>query len=216
MKRLKLPPRLFITGTGTGIGKTMMAAILMAGTRGLYWKPIQSGLDEMTDTEWIRDATGLPQHHFWPETYRLTQPLSPHAAARIDGIAIDLAAMTLPDPAPSGHLIVEGAGGIMVPLNDTAFMLDLIARLNLPTLVVASSQLGTINHTLLTLDQLKRHGIEITGVVLNGPQHDSNRHAIEYYGKTKVVAQIEPLAQVDVAALSRIFDANFTTGLPAA
>ncbi|MFZ1984585.1 MAG: AAA family ATPase, partial [Desulfatitalea sp.] len=95
-----LPPQLFITGTGTDVGKSVVAAILMAGTHGLYWKPVQSGLEEATDTQWIQQATGLPEHHFTPERHRLRQPLSPHAAAALDGVCIELADFEAPKPSP--------------------------------------------------------------------------------------------------------------------
>lgn len=204
-----LPPRLFITGTGTDVGKTVVAAILMAGTRGLYWKPVQSGLEEATDTQWIQHAVGLPEHHFTPERHRLRRPLSPHASAALDGVRIELADFQVPDPAPCDHLIVEGAGGVLVPLNDRHFMLDLILHLGLPVLLVASSRLGTINHTLLTLNALRSRQVPVVGVVLNGPRDDSNRRAIEHYGEIPVVAQIEPLPTLDTAALERVFARHF-------
>lgn len=205
----RLPSKLFVTGTGTDIGKTLVSAVLMAGTRGCYWKPIQSGIEETTDTQWIKAVTGLPENHFWPECYRLHQPLSPHAAAALDGVHIDLAAIRLPVSKLSQHLIVEGAGGLMVPLNEHHFMLDVIIQCQLPVLLVAASGLGTINHTLLSLEMLRRHHIEIAGVVLNGPLNPSNRHAIEYYGQTSVVAQIEPLPLVNASVLQRLFIDHF-------
>jgi dethiobiotin synthetase len=205
-----LPPRLLITGTGTDVGKTVVAAILMAGTRGLYWKPVQSGLEDATDTQWIQRATGLPERHFMPERHKLRRPLSPHASAALDGVSIELSDFQVPDPAPRDHLIVEGAGGVLVPLNDRYFMLDLFIHLGLPVLLVASSQLGTINHTLLTLNTLKSSQVPVLGVVMNGPRDESNRRAIEHYGEIPVVAQIEPLSTLDEAALEKVFARHFT------
>lgn len=208
-ERFTLPRRLFITGTGTDVGKTILAAILMAGLRGVYWKPVQSGLEAATDTQWIQQATGLPEHHFHPERHRLRRPLSPHASAALDEVCIELADFRAPDPAPRDHLIVEGAGGVLVPLNDRHFMLDLIFQLGLPVLLVASSRLGTINHTLLTLNALRSRRVPVVGVVLNGPRDESNRVAIEHYGQIQVVAQIEPLPTLDAAALERVFARHF-------
>jgi len=209
MQRFKVPTRLFVTGTDTDIGKTLVSAVLMAGTHGQYWKPVQSGLEEITDTQWIKAVTGLPGHHFMPETYRLRKPLSPHASAAMDGVRIDLAEFSLPDVPASGHLIVEGAGGLMVPLNERHFMLDLMVQLGLPVLLVASSGLGTINHVLLSLDKLRTNNIEVAGVVLNGPLNESNRKAIEHYGRIPVVAQIEPLQVINSDSLFNLFNKSF-------
>jgi len=203
MTNNKIPRQLFITGTDTGIGKTVISAILMAGLKGRYWKPIQSGLEETTDTQWIQKVTALPENHFSPETYRLQQPLSPHASATTEGIHIDLEAFQLPDT--EEHLIVEGAGGIMVPLNETHLMLDLMKKLDIPVLLVARSELGTINHTLLSLEQMKRHGLEVFGVIINGPKNPSNREAIEHFGKVTVRAEIEPLAEINPQTLKQTF-----------
>lgn len=207
MEKIDLPHGIFITGTDTGVGKTVVSAILQAGLRGIYWKPIQSGLEQMTDTEWIRKITGLPEHHFLPETLRLKRPLSPHASAEAEGIHIELDTFQLPET--KEYLIVEGAGGIMVPLNERHFMLDLMKRLGLPILLVARSALGTINHTLLSLEKLRREGLEVFGVVMNGPKNPVNRKAIEYYGKVKVCVEIEPLPSINPKTLRETFKTKF-------
>lgn len=204
---LRLPQHFFIAGTDTGIGKTMTAAILMAGLKGTYWKPVQSGDAQGSDTDWIMRVTGLAQRHFHPETYRLSRPLSPHAAARADGVCIDLEAFELPEC--TGSLIVEGAGGIMVPLNENAMITDLIKHLDLPVLLVAKSGLGTINHTLLSLEQLKRLEIDVAGVVLNGEPNPENRQAIACYGNVPLPAQIPPLGRVDAKILAQSFQQYF-------
>lgn len=199
----EIPRQLFVTGTDTGVGKTVVSAILMAGSEGKYWKPIQSGLEEMTDTDWIRAVTGLPENHFYQETYRLQQPLSPHASATAEGIHIELKSFHLPDI--EEHLIVEGAGGIMVPLNETHLMLDLMKKLAIPVLLVARSELGTINHTLLSLEQMRRHELEVFGVIMNGPKNPGNREAVEHFGKVKVLAEIEPMDAINSKTLKRAF-----------
>jgi dethiobiotin synthetase len=205
----KMPEKLFITGTDTGVGKTVVSAILMAGLNGYYWKPIQSGLEEMSDTQWVQENTGLPGTHFFKETYRLTQPLSPHAAALQDGVRIELDAFKIPTPPEPGHLIIEGAGGVMVPLNEKDLMTDIIKKLDAPVLLVCRSSLGTINHTLLSLEQLRREGIEIFGVVMNGPRNLENRKAIEHFGRIRVLAEIEPLPFIDPLTLKTLFHQNF-------
>lgn len=206
----EFPRRLFVTGTDTGVGKTIISAILVAGLWSHYWKPIQSGVDEMTDTEWVQGATGLPDTNFHRETYRLKSPLSPHTAAAIDGVRIELESFELPET--PDYLIVEGAGGIIVPLNEKEFMLDLMIRLQLPILLVVRSGLGTINHTMLSLDQLRRSGLEVFGVVMNGTKNTGNRKAIEHYGKVKVLAEIEPLPEINPEILRQTFDRNFNRG----
>jgi dethiobiotin synthetase len=208
-RQTRIPSRLFVTGTDTGIGKTVICAILMAGLRGIYWKPIQSGQEGITDTQWVRDRTGLPAEHFHPETYRLRLPLSPHASAAHDGVRIELESFTAPETGEFKKLIIEGAGGLMVPLNERHFMTDLIRKLDAPALLVSSSSLGTINHTLLSLDRLRREGLDITGVVMNGPRNPVNRKAIEDYGGIKVLAEIEFLPVIDPETLVRCFEENF-------
>ena len=206
---MKFPPRFFVTGTDTGVGKTVVSAILTAGLGAVYWKPVQSGLEGVTDTEWMRRVTGLPEAHFVPETYRLQHPLSPHAAAALEEVCIELERFQVPDMDPSTYLIVEGAGGIMVPLNAQHTLLDLMKRLEFPVLLVARSGLGTINHTLLSIEQLRRHHIEVLGVVLNGDKNPGNRMAIEHYGKVSVLAEIENLTQIDRQSMPALFSSYF-------
>lgn len=203
------PDRIFITGTDTGVGKTVVSAILAAGLEGFYWKPIQSGLDEGTDTEWVREKTGLGDDHFFSETYRLSMPLSPHEAAAHDNVSIDLDAFQVPGVPESGHLIIEGAGGVMVPINETHLMTDLMKRLGAPVILVARSSLGTINHTLLSLEQLRREGIDVMGVVMNGPVRKENKEAIERFGGIKVLAEIEPIMDIDPRNLKTLFTHYF-------
>lgn len=208
--------KMFITGTNTDIGKTVVSAILMAGLRGCYWKPIQTGTLEANDTEWVRQKTGLGDDHFLPETYCFREPLSPHAAAALESRKISLEKFELPVVPDSKTLIVEGAGGIMVPLNDDHFMLDLIKKLAIPIIIVAESGLGTINHTLLTVEQLRKHDLEVLGVVMNGPRNNGNRQAIEKYGQVNVLAEVEPLPEISPQSLSDCYHRCFpvTDGAP--
>lgn len=196
------PRRFFVTGTDTNVGKTMVSAMLTIGLDAAYWKPVQSGLP--ADTDYLRRVTGLPKSHFLPERFRLTQPLSPHAAAAADGIEIALADFKLPSTEKQ-HLIVEGAGGLMVPLNDQHLVVDLIQHLALPVCLVARSGLGTINHTLLSIAQLRRAKLPILGVILNGERNSSNREAILHYGQVPILGELEPLVEVNARTLKQAF-----------
>lgn len=206
---MTLPKRIFVTGTNTDIGKTVVCGVLVSGLRAHYWKPIQSGLIDGTDTDWIVEHTDIPQTQIHKETYLLQQPLSPHAAATIDNVEITLEAFSLPTIPDEDFLIIEGAGGVLVPINEKHFMLDLIETLGAPVLIVADSELGTINHSLLTIRQLRERNIEIAGVVMNGPQNQGNKEAIEFYGEVEVIAEIEPLEELSAAALAECFIKNF-------
>lgn len=205
----RFPNAFFVTGTDTDVGKSVVCAMLMAGLDAVYWKPVQSGLADGTDTDWIRQITGLPGSRFFPETWRLTRPMSPHAAAAHDGVRIDLSDFRLPGAGEASHMIVEGAGGVMVPLNERDLMLDLIRHLALPVLLVARSTLGTINHTLLSLARLRQAGVDVFAVVLNGPKNESNRKAIEHYGQVSVWAEIEHIPGIGPHRLSETFQRCF-------
>ena len=200
--KLRFPEKLFVTGTDTSVGKTVISTILVSGLNASYWKPIQSGMEELSDAEFIKKFSGSTGDVF-PETYCLRRPLSPHASAAGDGMTIDLDRISLPHC--EGRLIVEGAGGVLVPLNDEQFVIDLIKKFAIPVLVVARNRLGTINHTLLTINALRGQGCEVFGVVLNGPANAVNREAIEKYGRVRVVAEIEPLERFDRQTLQEAF-----------
>ena len=206
---MALPKRIFVTGTSTDIGKTVVSGVLVAGLKAHYWKPIQTGLIDGTDTDWIRQHTDIPEHKIYPEIYSLQQPLSPHAAAALEDVQIDLEVFSLPEVPSDETLIVEGAGGVLVPLNEQHYMLDLISRLSIPVLLVSDSQLGTINHTLLSVRQLREYDIQVAGVVMNGPKNQGNKESIEYYGKVDVLAEIEPLEEISPETLARRFQEAF-------
>ena len=205
---IAFPPRFFVTGTDTGVGKTYVAALLVAGMGYAYWKPVQSGVDTDTDTdtEWVRRAAGLPIGRLLPEAYSLREPLSPHEAARREGVVIDMARLALPD---RERLVVEGAGGVMVPLNREYLMIDLITVLALPVVVVARSELGTINHTLLTLEQLRRRDCSLLGVVVNGPANEDNCRAIADYGRVDILAAIDRREELSPANIAAVFTRYF-------
>ena len=192
----------FITGTDTDVGKSVAAAWAMLHLDADYWKPTQSGLVPPTDLDVIKMMTGLPKDRFHPETYNLTQPLSPHEAAKRDGIEIEMAKFTPPET--SKNLIVEGAGGLLVPLNKDNLVVDLIKQLGLPAILVCRSGLGTINHTLLSLEAMRSRGIDVAGVIMNGPKSPHNREAIEEYGKAPVIVEIDHLPKINAETLLNI------------
>ncbi|WP_461211138.1 dethiobiotin synthase [Desulfocurvus sp. DL9XJH121] len=204
-----LPSRVFVTGTDTDIGKTVICALLMAGRGGYYWKPIQSGTREGTDTRGVCRMSGLPGERCLPEAYSLREPLSPHEAAERDGVCIDISHLCVPELPQGAPLVVEGAGGIMVPLGGGRFMLDLMRALGLPVLLVARSDLGTINHTLLSLAALRGAGLDVAGVVMNGPANPGNRAAIEEYGGVCVLAEVGELPDLEPETLRRAYGKLF-------
>lgn len=187
---------LFVTGTDTGIGKTITSAWLCKHWQADYWKPVQSGLEGGSDSEWIARLSGCTVH---PETYRLSQPLSPHQAADLDGAKIQLNDFVLPE---AERLIIEGAGGCMVPLNWRDTMLDLMKHLNTCALLVARSGLGTINHTCLSLQALKAAGVPVLGVVMVGETNPANREAIEHFGEVPVLAELPVFNELSPQALA--------------
>ncbi|MBO1324082.1 dethiobiotin synthase [Acetobacter sp. TBRC 12305] len=185
------PPRqgVFVTGTDTGVGKTLISACLVQRWQALYWKPLQSGLaEDEGDTATV--ARLVPGAHCFPPAGAYQAPLSPQAAARAQAEQVDPARLALPLAEPHRPLVVEGAGGLMVPATDEMMMIDLAALWGLPVVLVARSGLGTLNHTLLSLGALRERGIAVAGVVLNGPANPENRRTIESLGKVRILAEI--------------------------
>ncbi|KXV55293.1 dethiobiotin synthase [Acetobacter tropicalis] len=197
------PPRagVFITGTDTGVGKTFVSACLVKAWEALYWKPLQSGLaEEAGDTPTILSLTHCAPEDCLPPAGAFQAPLSPEAAARAEGVTIDPASLALRMQEPERPMVVEGAGGLMVPATETLMMCDLAAQWGLPVVLVARSGLGTLNHTLLSLEALRQRGIAVAGVVLNGPLNPANRETITEKGKVRILAEIS--FQADVSAQS--------------
>lgn len=158
-----------VTGTDTGIGKTVFSAALVAALNGAYWKPVQAGLSGPTDSETVRRLAAADRDYILPEAYRLKTPASPHLAAERDGVELDIARLLqIPAPPRDAPLVIEGAGGLMVPLRRDYLQLDLYARWQRPVVLVASTRLGTINHALLSIEALKRRDIPLLGVAFIG------------------------------------------------
>lgn len=201
---------LIVTGTDTGVGKTIVSAMLTLALGAIYWKPIQSGTAGGTDTERVAALTGLPPSHFLPERYVLREPLSPHRAAELDGVAIKLANLALPDGPANRALIVEGAGGVLVPINRALLQVELFARWGAPVILVARTALGTINHTLLSLEALKARSIPLLGVVFVGDAMPDSEQTIVEMGQMKRLGRLPLLPDMNAGRLRAAFDANFS------
>jgi len=198
--------QLVIAGTDTDVGKTIVSALVVQGLGARYWKPVQSGLAAGSDSARVQELLALPAERLLPEAYRFTAPVSPHWAAEREGVRIDPAALAL--PAVEGPLVVECAGGLMVPLcrgggegEPGVLQIDQIRRWGLPVLLVARSGLGTLNHTLLSLEALRQRAIPVLGLVLNGPLHPDNPRILEAMGGVPVLAQLPPLEPLSAEGL---------------
>jgi len=191
--------RVFVTGTDTDAGKTVVSAWLCLHAGADYWKPIQSGHPPDRDADAVARLSGA---NICPERFLLREPLSPFHAAKAEGLRIELDDFRLPQT--KRPLVIEGAGGVLVPLNERLTMLDLMVRLGAPVIVAARSGLGTINHTCLTLAALRSRNLAVLGVVLSGPPNAANREAIEHFGNTRVLAEIPPLTPLSRETLTRI------------
>lgn len=199
----------FVTGTDTNVGKTVLSALLVAALDAVYWKPVQTGANEGTDRESVRAWSGASEDRLPLERFRFYPPVSPHLASREGGIRIALDAFELPASPTARRWIVEGAGGVMVPLNERDLMLDLIQCIGFPVIVAARTALGTINHTLLTLAALREARLPISGVALVGDKNIENRRAIEHYGNVRVIGHIPILKEINRAALLDVYDKHF-------
>ncbi|MDR3713896.1 MAG: dethiobiotin synthase [Puia sp.] len=197
---------IFITGIGTAVGKTIVAAVVTEALQADYWKPVQTGYGEGTDSDWIRSALSNPVSEVHQEAYSLALPASPHIAAREEGVTIDLTTILeryreITESAaglqtPHRYLVIEGAGGLLVPLNDTAFMLDLVKALQTDVILVSRNYLGSINHSLLTASLCKAHGLAVIGWVFND-------HFLQYEDEIRdwsgipAIASLPPTARPD-------------------
>lgn len=192
--------RVIITGTDTGVGKTVFAAGLAGALDGHYWKPIQSGIDPEGDSETAARLSGLPPERIVPEAYRLKLPASPHLSAREEGVAIDPARLVAPSVA--GPLVIEGAGGVLVPVSETLLMADLFASWQAPAIVCTRTGLGTINHSLLTLEALKRRGVPVLGLAFIGDAHEENERIIPKLAGVPHLGRLPLLDVLDAATLA--------------
>ena len=200
-----------ITGTDTGIGKTVFSAGLAGLLDGFYWKPVQSGLDEETDSEAVARLSGLPAGRVLPEVYRLRMPLSPHRSAEIDGVAIEAAKLSLPDL--PGPLIIEGAGGLMVPLNRQTKFIDIFREWQLPVILCARTALGTINHTLLSIEALRARAIPLLGIAFIGEEMVDSQRTIAEFGNVRQLGRLPYLNPLTPKTLREAMAAGFDLSL---
>lgn len=198
--------RFVVTGTDTDIGKTVFAAGLAGALGAHYWKPVQAGVDPEGDRETVARLSGLPADHLLPEAYRLSTPASPHLAARIDGVEIAIDRLALPF-AP-GALVVEGAGGVLVPLTKKLLMADLFAHWGVPVILCARTCLGTINHSLLSIEALRARGVPIAGIAFIGDPHAENEAIIPAIGRVPSLGRLPILDPLDAASLATAFAAH--------
>lgn len=181
--------KIFVTGIGTEVGKTVISAIVTEALKADYWKPVQAGDLDNTDTMKVQALVSNPNTKFHSEAYRLKTPMSPHAAAEIDGVEIKLTDIHLPETS-NQTLVIEGAGGLMVPLNDKDMMVDLIGHIGAETILVSQNYLGSINHTLMSVELLKQCGLPIMGIIFNGPENKSTEDVILQYSGLKCLGKI--------------------------
>ncbi len=202
-----MTPALVVAGTDTGIGKTVLSAAVVSEMNGTYWKPVQAGLAEETDSETVARLSGLPPERILPEAYRLDLPASPHLAAERQGLEIDIDRLAvLPEQRP---LVVELAGGLMVPLTRRFLQIDLLVRWQLPVLLCAATRLGTINHSLLSIEALKRRSIPILGLAFIGEENaDSERMAAEL-GEVALLGRLPHIDPLTPETLRAAFEQHF-------
>lgn len=193
---------LFITGIGTNVGKTVVSAILVEALQADYWKPIQSGVVDGKDSDAVKLLINNTKTVFHPETYLLKEPLSPHFAAKLDGIEIELDKIQLPKTV--NHLIIEGAGGLLVPINDTQYVIDIAKQVDCEIVVVISSYLGCINHSLLSIDYLLRNQFKLKALVFNGEFEPEVKQAIVNYCPDIAIIDIPTLNMISKSQISAV------------
>lgn len=194
-----MPKTFFVTGIGTEVGKTVVSAILTEALQADYWKPIQAGDLDNSDTHKIKKLVSNKESHFFENAWSLKTPMSPHAAAEIDGVQIKVKEIRRPDTA--NDLVIEGAGGIMVPLNEKELIADLISKDDVVVLV-SRHYLGSINHTLLSIEALKNRGIKRIGIIFSGNEHPTTEEAIRKIGEVKVIGRIDEEPYFDERVVS--------------
>ncbi len=199
-----------VTGTDTDVGKTVFAAGLAGALGARYWKPVQAGLEHGGDCAEVRRLAG-GRAKVLPEAYRLTTPCSPHEAARIDGVRIDPAQLAMPPG--DGPLVIEGAGGVLVPINDELLSADLFAQWNLPVILVARTSLGTINHSLLSLEALRARRLDVAGVAFVGAENTASEAAIIKFGGCRHLGRLPMLDPLNAGTLAAAFAGHIAVDL---
>ncbi|WP_028745072.1 dethiobiotin synthase [Rhizobium mesoamericanum] len=203
--------RFVVTGTDTGIGKTVFSAALTAALGAHYWKPVQAGLDEETDAETVARLGRVSPDRIVPEAYRLKTAVSPHQAAALDGVTIDLGALAL--PTPPGPLIIEGAGGVLVPLTSEALFADVFAQWQAFTILCARTSLGTINHTLMSVEALRRRSVPIFGIAFLGEENLETQRIIIQMSGTRSLGRLAPTSPLTHDRLMTTFHRGFDVAM---
>ena len=193
--------RIIICGTDTDVGKTIVSSFFVQGLKSIYWKPIQSGTEEGTDTKTVCKLLNLDPNRYLSERYKFKAPVSPHWAAERESSFIEPNNLHLPDL--DKLIIIETAGGLMVPLNRNWLQIDQLKVWGAPIILVARTGLGTLNHTLLSLEALRNRNIHVLGIVLNGPPHNDNPKTLEQFGDTKILASLPIFDEVNAKVLSQ-------------
>ena len=193
--------RIIICGTDTDVGKTIVSSFFVQGLKGIYWKPIQSGTEEGTDTKTVCNLLNLEPNRYISERYKFKAPVSPHWAAEQESGFIEPGNLKLPDL--DELIIIETAGGLMVPLNRDWLQIDQLKVWGAPIILVARTGLGTLNHTLLSLEALRNRDLDVLGIVLNGPPHKDNPKTLEQFGDTKILASLPVFEEVNAKVLSQ-------------
>ena len=183
----------FVTAIGTDSGKTLVSAILTEALSADYWKPVQAGLPADTDT--VKELVSNSTTVFHPEAFRLNTPASPHAAAKIDRVDVTVAGVG--SVSTSNDLVMEGAGGLMVPLNDSEFVIDIARQPDTEVVLVSNLYLGSINHTLLTVDYLKKHNFKVKGIIFNGEENEESERIIELHSGYRVLLHLPKLGMIN-------------------
>lgn len=202
-----MSPCFVVSGTDTGIGKTVFAAALAGALNGYYWKPVQSGLDEETDSELVVRLSGVARDRILPEAYRLSMPASPHLSARLDGIEIERDRLVVPKT--DGPLVIEGAGGLLVPLSERLVFADIFAHWQIPVLLCARTSLGTINHTLLSLEAMRHRAIPVFGIVFIGDENPESQRIIVEMSGVRSLGRFPILPDVTPDEVRRAFRDSF-------
>lgn len=180
--------RIFVTGIGTGVGKTMISAILAKALEADYWKPIQAGIAEGTDSEWVASVLAGSNNIVYPETYKLQMAASPHIAARQEGVRISIEKICASIPDNNRNLIIEGAGGLLVPLNESAFVADLVKALDVKLVLVSRNYLGSINHSLLTARVCREMKLPVIGWIFNDQYLDYEDEIVHWSNLPKIAS----------------------------
>lgn len=183
----------FVTAIGTDSGKTLISSILVEALKADYWKPVQAGMP--TDTETVEELVSNEITKFHPETHLFKLPVSPHAAAKFEHLTVGLDDFVLPET--QNDIVIEGAGGVLVPLNDEDFVIDIAKELNVPVILVVNNYLGSINHSLLTINYLESNNIPVKGIIFNGETNEESERIIEKHSGYKVLLKLPQLSLIN-------------------